>query len=837
MPGGRPRSHVLAGSHRRRGVFAVAIVASLAGLLGAVSPTSAATPAPWKAGAQVREALFDAQEAVLLGEDGRSAAVARAQRAYRGELRSGIRRADPAAHREVLAGLRAARGARSEIELAAARGTVVAALYRGAAAVTYAAVAARDARTAGTWLLLREFRTPTRYTRPGADATVALRSLERGRISPARARLVVFKDLLDSTQGEARERLEEIGRLGERGFAAHRAELAAQVAGAWPLLAERYRQERGAQAERDAEAAVAALRDAALADDDSAVEAARADIARRLSGFTAAPFTPEEQARRANQLAKFVSLIPVEYDHGVEGKRVTVAFEIQEGLAFSTAAQAAFADLQGALARIDDRRTADVAARLKALDGVLRGAQKNPLGVPEVDTVKARGEAIEKRLSALFPDAWEEQSDEGDFDLIQISLDRLEQQVAAGRYRQAEQTRVELYAIFEFGPERRLRAFDPALANDVEGLIWFGALKRPGLAELVAGRAPRREVKATREVLDDKLGDVAATLGDSASEATVITNAAIIVFREGLEAVLILAAITASFLGVSRRKRRPVLLGALGGLLLSVITFLLATTLLSSLQQYGEKLEAIVGLVAIAVLLLVMNWFFHKVYWTEWISSFHKRRKSLLARDEDARIAFFSAQVLGLFLLGLTSVYREGFETALFLQSLELSAGLRATVLGALLGLAATGVVAVATFKLQRKLPYKRMLIVTGVLLAFVLMVMVGATVRTMQGTGWLPIHSLDAEIPYWFGTWLGVFPTWETIGAQVAALAFVIGSYFAAEYVRIKRPRKRALAAQQAHGTANGANGDTPRPAGEDSAPPVKEDAPASEREPLRLK
>ena len=197
-------------------------------------------------------------------------------------------------------------------------------------------------------------------------------------------------------------------------------------------------------------------------------------------------------------------------------------------------------------------------------------------------------------------------------------------------------------------------------------------------------------------MLDDKLADAAATLGDSASEATVITNAAIIVFREGLEAVLILAAITASFLGANRRKRRPVLLGALAGLGVSIVTFLLATTLLSSLQQYGEKLEAIVGVIAIAVLLLVMNWFFHKVYWTEWISSFHKRRKTLLARDEDARVAFFSAQVLGLFLLGLTSVYREGFETTLFLQSLELSAGLRATVAGALLGLAATAAVAVA---------------------------------------------------------------------------------------------------------------------------------------------
>ena len=63
--------------------------------------------------------------------------------------------------------------------------------------------------------------------------------------------------------------------------------------------------------------------------------------------------------------------------------------------------------------------------------------------------------------------------------------------------------------------------------------------------------------------------------------------------------MLILAAITASFVGVRRRLRRPVLLGAILGLLASVFTWVLAQTLLQSLSRYGEKLEAVVGLIAI----------------------------------------------------------------------------------------------------------------------------------------------------------------------------------------------------------------------------------------------
>jgi high-affinity iron transporter len=120
------------------------------------------------------------------------------------------------------------------------------------------------------------------------------------------------------------------------------------------------------------------------------------------------------------------------------------------------------------------------------------------------------------------------------------------------------------------------------------------------------------------------------------------------------------------------------------------------------------------------------------------------------------RAGFWSAQVVGFGALGLTSVYREGFETVLFLQSLELATDAATVVEGALLGLALTGVVAVVPFKLQRKLPYKRMLIATGLLLAFVLVVMVGTTVRTLQGIGWLPITPIDIQLRYWAGTWLG---------------------------------------------------------------------------------
>ena len=88
------------------------------------------------------------------------------------------------------------------------------------------------------------------------------------------------------------------------------------------------------------------------------------------------------------------------------------------------------------------------------------------------------------------------------------------------------------------------------------------------------------------------------------------------------------------------------------------------------------------------------------------------------------------------------------------------------------------------------------MLVVTGVLLGVVLVVMVGGSARTLQDLGWLPTTPLGVQFPDWTARWFEVVPTWETIGAQVFAAGLVIASYFAAEYVRVRRPRRRGEAA-----------------------------------------
>ncbi|HTA05696.1 MAG TPA: FTR1 family protein, partial [Solirubrobacteraceae bacterium] len=245
----------------------------------------------------------------------------------------------------------------------------------------------------------------------------------------------------------------------------------------------------------------------------------------------------------------------------------------------------------------------------------------------------------------------------------------------------------EAYALFAGGPDKRLSAVDAELAGSVDDAFWQSDGHERGLLTVLAGSSSSTNASSVRHAAErasEGIETTATVLGDrTIGKDTVVADAAVIVFREGLEAVLILAAITASFIGERRKLRRPVLLGALLGLGATAVTYALAQVLVNALGDGGLRLQAITGVIAIAVLLLVTNWFFHRVYWSEWLGRFHRRRRTIERFD---RLGFLSGQVVAFALLGLTSVYREGFETVLFLQNLQVSAGSQATALGIAIG-------------------------------------------------------------------------------------------------------------------------------------------------------
>lgn len=735
---------------------------------------------PWQAADAVQDALFQAQVA-LLGDDVAAAethlAAAQTAVADLGPLptisQTYLDQAFNNAHTAV--------GQNDSAAFAGARGQIQGAIYWASYLLTRQAILDADQATAQQWLLVRDFRPSTRFSRPGADATLAVRQLDATTIDDTIARLEA--DLLDTYQALLSQHLALAANGNE--LPNRRAESAGLAQTYWHILAPSFIEQQGAETATAVTEQFDQLLPTLLGDDEQTLSSHVQLLNQTLQSFRAAPLSPAEQARRAGQMLRFLSLVPVEYGRGVKENTVMIDFEVQEAVTFMGGAQAAFADLRLTLDEINAEQTAVLAQQINQVVADLEAANyKTNVITPQ--QMQTNVDGIYAGIETVFPPAWLEINTDADFDVLASVLDQMQTAVRAGDYKLAESARLEAYAIFDFGPEPRLLAFAPPLVAEIDGLFWQGYNGTTGLGHAIALEASASEVAEIRTILDDALTRAQLTLGDLPSApGAIILNAAIIVFREGLESVVILAALMASLVGAYAHYRRPMVLGVILSLVATAFTWFLAQQVLSSLTRFGEKLEAIVSLIAIGVLLLITNWFFHKAYWKDWMAGFHTQKRQLLNRE--------TGQFVGLMLLGFTSMYREGFETVLFLQALVLDAGPAVVLQGVAFGSLAVIVVGMITFKVQARLPYKKMLVWTGVLIGAVLMTMVGKTIHVMQAVGWMGITPVAGlQLPYQAGLWFGVYSTWQGIIAQLLAAVFVIGSYYLAEYLqKRKRPSR----------------------------------------------
>ncbi|SMB78799.1 FTR1 family iron permease [Deinococcus hopiensis] len=745
-------------------------------LLGAAQAADLATPAE-----TVRSRLAEAGMEVDFDPQEAAGLVAQAREAF-GPLRVALAEAAPQSAQAVDTGLQQAEAAARSGDgpaLARARAGAWTALLEGANATLERHVQAGDVPAARDWLAVREFRVASRLTRLSTDATTALEALEAGRTTPADTLKAVRSDVLDGYQARLNDALRELQVSQERGFRTLAAEQAALAAGYFRLLRPAYAGQRGQNATTRLSRAFEDL------------PAALPQVQAGLEGFRAAPLSEREKSGRAAQLLRYLPLVSVEYGRGVKadgaGAVVTQEVEVNEARTFLAGAQAAFADIAPLLPDAAQARALTV--DLADLGHQLSAAQLAET-VPTPATLNKQVKALIARARAALPADWQKADAGADLDVVRTQLDAVVAAAQAADWTAAENARLDAYSLLESGTEARIAVFNPDLKVRLENLIWNGQQPR-GLAALIQAKAAVGEFQATRAELQTTMTEVGKILGTEVAPAAVATNAGIIVFREGLEAVLILAALMGSLRkGPLVKLRRPMWLGAAGAGVATAATWFVMQQTLTLLGKYGEKLEAVVSLVAIGVLLLIMNWFFHQVYWTDRMASFQKHKHGLTHGSQAS--GALRAQWWGLALLGFTSIYREGFETVLFLQSLVLQAGVSPVLGGTALGLAAVLGVGVLVFRWQAKLPMKKLLVWTGALICAVLGVMVGNTVHTLQLVGWLPVHPLPMALPASLGLWLGLHPTWEGVMGQLLSVGAVLGSFFAAEALKERELKAR---------------------------------------------
>ncbi|HET9911618.1 MAG TPA: FTR1 family protein, partial [Anaerolineales bacterium] len=670
-------------------------------LWGAVLALSSS---PAQSAEAIRASLVQAQLSLTSDPNASALLVQEAKAIYQIELLGSIAAIHPNAHQRILSAfesLSESVGGGDVIAFAAARAEVWTGILAGSYAIVEDAIQSGDGRTAQTWLPVREFRVATRFARPNVGATLAVEGFLAGDRSAEDTLMSVRADVLDTYQARMSEALRDLSVANANDFPARRAELAALAEGYFLILSPAYLEQRGKSSLASTEAAFADLRATATAN-PKLLDEKLITVESALNNFRAAPLSPEEQSRRAGQVMRFLSLVPVEYERGVAEGRVTLDLEIQEAITFHAGAYAAFSDLKDLLDERDHEGTVRAEELFKSLGKQLSDAGKRQ-SVASPETVKAQTAELSAVLETLIPEEWLKSSAQGDFDVIASMLDQMLVAVRNGEYDLAESARLDAYAVMETGPEARLMVFAPQLKLQLEELFWNGQGAQKGLAHLIKQRASYSEIKATRLALDVHLSEAQSELTKNTAPTAIAMNAGIIVFREGLEAVVILASLMSSLKSVEeRRYRKPMWLGTLLALLATALTWLLAHEVLQSLARYGEKLEAVVSLLAIAVLLVIMNWFFHKTYWTTWLAKFHAQKRRLLNGE--------TGLFLGLIALGFTSVYREGFEIVLFLQALVLEGGVPVVLAGVIGASVAVSIVGMIVFRLQKNLPYMKIL-------------------------------------------------------------------------------------------------------------------------------
>lgn len=242
-----------------------------------------------------------------------------------------------------------------------------------------------------------------------------------------------------------------------------------------------------------------------------------------------------------------------------------------------------------------------------------------------------------------------------------------------------------------------------------------------------------------------------------------------IILREGLEALLIVAAVIAYIHKSGHGDKQKVINNsvcwALGA---SVITALLFQWLLTNAAAGREILEGVTMLVATVMLFGMSYWLLSKVEAQHWKAYLQKKIGTSLSQGS----------LIGLWLTSFLAVYREGAETVLFYFALAADAK-TALDYGYLFGGLAVGIVILAVVYLIMRysvvrLPLKPFFIFTGIFMYLMAFIFAGKGVAELiEGKAFTPTLIGDGTLfPKWMGDWLGIMPYRETLLPQLVLLA-----------------------------------------------------------------
>ncbi|MED1783152.1 FTR1 family iron permease [Brevibacillus fortis] len=242
-------------------------------------------------------------------------------------------------------------------------------------------------------------------------------------------------------------------------------------------------------------------------------------------------------------------------------------------------------------------------------------------------------------------------------------------------------------------------------------------------------------------------------------------DAGLILFREGLEAILIIVSLlTVLNKSGNADKRKWIWSGALVGIVASAILAVILSFVFSTLSTGSsrETIEGVTGLIAVFFMVTIGAWLHKKSNLQAWNQFVEKSIGSSLAKGALWSLSFTA----------FLAVAREGAETIIFYMGMAATISMTDLAIGIMSALVVLAVIGFVIIKLSARIPVRPFFFVASLLLYYMAFKFVGVSIHALQVTGSLSAHSSDYLL---YAPTLGIYASWETTIPQLIILVFVL--------------------------------------------------------------
>ncbi len=374
----------------------------------------------------------------------------------------------------------------------------------------------------------------------------------------------------------------------------------------------------------------------------------------------------------------------------------------------------------------------------------------------EQTVLNEQSESLNKTIQDFFAGKVENTDISGDYSLSTLTdlLDDSKASIGNEKYDEAADTLKEFITIWP-AVEGEVRTKNASLYTDIESGI-----------PLLVSDLSRDEVDAS--VISKKIDSFKQQINFIQQDTTYsFWDSALILLREGLEALLIISALIAFLKKAGQQHmQRYIYVGAASGIGVSVVAAILMSTLFQSgtIGTSREVIEGYVGIAAAAMMLGVGTWLHSKSTVASWNRYISKQMNHALSMQSVWAMTFLS----------FLTVFREGAETIVFYVGIAPKMSFFEFGLGIAIALAILIIVALVFTKTSKKIPLHLFFAVATGLIYILAFKIIGASLHTLQLTNIIPTH-IVYDIPVI--SLIGFYPSIETMIGQVVLLVIIIGT------------------------------------------------------------